>query len=379
MVDNDPESDQAYLSHPQTRALLWPQLVGHFATRSLGTKVSVVERVAPVKETAVNPQKRALLVGVNAYARDDIPRLEGCVNDVFLVSEVLQESGFEAEDIRIVLDDRATLRAVEDRLHWLLDNVRADDERFFYFSGHGAMLPIYGPEGEIDRACPCLVPHDFKWTKDSAITDDVLLNYYSQLPYDSHFMMVLDCCHAGALTRGTRQPRGITPPDDIRHQLLRWNPKLRMWEQRNLTPPNKDIAKQRDSEMYVGPSGAELRLGRAIDLRTIPNKDFDKECKDRNHVGPFFPIVLEACGATELAYEYQHGVVSYGAFTFAVANVLRHSRGDCRMRRPGEGTQYGVEVAGLRSTSGRRRAQRDFEEDSALDGRTKKKKGKRGD
>lgn len=60
------------------------------------------------------------------------------------MSALLQEAGFEAKDIRIVLDGRATARAVRERLHWLLDGTRAGDERLFFYSGHGAQIPAYG-------------------------------------------------------------------------------------------------------------------------------------------------------------------------------------------------------------------------------------------
>ncbi len=326
-VSEDGHPDHAYLTHPQTKAVLWPQLAGHFVTRSLTAAVTVTERARPSKETPANPQKRALLVGINQYP-PNMPALQGCVNDVFLVSSVLQECGFEADDIRVVLDDRATIAGIQERLHWLLDATRPEDVRFLYFSGHGAMLPIYGPEGQIDRTSPCLVPYDFVWTKETAITDEALLNFYSQLPYDSHFMMVLDCCHAGGLTRGTMQPRGLEPPDDIRHRLLQWDRKLQMWKPRELHPLNKDLSKSKERDMYVGPSGAEYRLGRAISLRTLPDKEFDKVARKKNHEGPYFPVVLEACEVNELAYEYEHGVTGHGAFTFAFAAALRRSTGE---------------------------------------------------
>lgn len=51
------------------------------------------------------------------------------------MSSVLQESGFEPEDIRIVLNDRATTQGIMDRLHWLLDGVRDGDERMLFYSG----------------------------------------------------------------------------------------------------------------------------------------------------------------------------------------------------------------------------------------------------
>src|SRR5262249_32149028 len=152
------------------------------------------------------------------------------------------------------------------------------------------------------------------WSKETAITDQTLLDFYSQLPYKSHFMMMLDCCHSGGLTRGTLQPRGLEPPADIRHRLLRWDPDLQMWKPRALPPPNKDLARSKDKELYLGASGAEYRLGRAVSLRTLPDKDFNKVRTAKGHDGPYLPVVYEACGTDELAYEYQHGVIGHGAF-----------------------------------------------------------------
>jgi hypothetical protein len=75
----------------------------------------------------------------------------------------------------------------------------------------------------------------FHWTQDSAITDDDFLRYYSALPYAAKFFAVFDCCHSGGLTRdGARKIRAITPPDDIRHRMLRWNKAEQMWEERDL-------------------------------------------------------------------------------------------------------------------------------------------------
>jgi len=56
-----------------------------------------------------------------------------------------------------------------------------------YYSGHGAQLPAYNPAERIDHVDECLVPYDFHWTQDSAITDDDFLRYYSALPYARNF------------------------------------------------------------------------------------------------------------------------------------------------------------------------------------------------
>ena len=315
---NPTDPDEAYLTHPRTAAVIWPQISGSTTARAFVVSAKAVKEDL----AASSPKRRALLVGINAYP-DAAQRLEGCVNDVFLVSSVLQECGFDAEDIRVVLDDRATAAGIRERLHWLLDGVKDGDTRFFYYSGHGAQLPIYGPEGKIDRVASCLVPHDFNWTDKLAITDRDLVNSYSQLPYDSRLMMVLDCCYSGGMTRGGARARGLEPPDDIRHRMLRWDPATQMWVSRDLRPLNRDLKKLKEGKQYTGDTGATLRLGRGVALRAMPDKEYDRMRKTLDHKGPFMPVIYEACGEKEFAYEYQHGAIAHGAFTYAMAAALR--------------------------------------------------------
>jgi hypothetical protein len=176
------DSPVQYLGHPNTRMQVWGALAGAGRRRALSMGA---EAVAKVRASG----RRALLVGINEYP-DPANRLGGCVNDVYLMSAVLQEWGFRPDDIRVVLDDRATAAAIRERLGWLLDDVRANDERCFFYSGHGAQLPGYGLDGKPDRLHSCLVPHDFAWTAETAITDDQFDNYYSQLPYEARFVIV---------------------------------------------------------------------------------------------------------------------------------------------------------------------------------------------
>src|SRR5262249_37295057 len=78
-------------------------------------------------------------------------------------------------------------------------------------------------------------------------------------------------------------------------------------------------------ELYAGESGATHRLGRAMALRTLPNRQYDRTRKQQRHAGPYLPIIYEACKEQELAYEYRHGVTSYGAFTYSLSTILRQS------------------------------------------------------
>lgn len=308
-----------YLGHPDAQAHAWAALAATAARRALQAGASAVVR-------ARASTRRALLVGINEYP-DPANRLEGCVNDVYLMSAVLQESGFQPDDIRVVLDDRATAAGIRERLDWLLDEVRPGDQRFFFYSGHGAQLPGYGSNGRPDRLHSCLVPHDFAWTGETAITDDQFDNYYSHLSYDARFVIVLDCCYSGGMVRGDgARVRGLNPPDDVRHRMLRWEPDREMWVPRDLVLPNPDLAAGRQRDAYVGHSGAERRLGRAVGLRTLRDRDYDRVRRRLGHHGPYLPLIYEACQADQFSYEYQHGVTAYGAFTYTLSRVLRQRR-----------------------------------------------------
>ena len=76
----------------------------------------------------------------------------------------------------------------------------------------------------------------------------------------------------------------------------------------------------------MGDNGSTYRLGRAIHLRTLKKERYDKQRNELDHYGPYLPIIMEACREEQLASEYRHGAVSYGAFTFSLAEVLRSSR-----------------------------------------------------
>jgi metacaspase-1 len=276
---------------------------------------------------AFKPKKRALLVGINEYARPG-QDLEGCVNDVFLMSALLQESGFAAEDIRIVLNNRATHQGVRERLEWLLEDAKDGDVRFFYYSGHGAQLPGYGLGDQVDRLDETLVLHDFDWTPERAFTDDDFYALYSQLPYELRFVTIFDCCHSGSMARAAiSKVRGVDPPDDIRHRMLRWDPEREMWVEREIESPNPQFERKLNSEKGTKEARrCSHRLGQAMDLRASPPKTLKREAAARGHKGPFLPVLIYASREEEFSFEYQHGSIAHGAFTYCLAKTLRRDR-----------------------------------------------------
>jgi metacaspase-1 len=316
-----------YLGHANVSAVVWHELLSsaRFRQVSRSARVDISVRGRPLGQarSGSTQQHRALLVGINNYPNPE-ERLEGCVNDVFLMSEVLQESGFDASQIRTLLDERATADGIRSRLEWLLDDAQDGDQRFLYFSGHGSQIMDYGPDETIDRLDECLVPWDFDWTRENAIVDDWFYDLYSQLPYESRLIVVFDCCHSGGMTRtGMGRPKGLVPRDDIRHRELRWNATEHIWEPRELESPNRSLATGKMGKSYLGKSGVKRRLGRATNLLTMEDRAYNAARKRFGHHGPYLPVIIQACQEDELAYEYRHGVTSYGAFTFALAQELR--------------------------------------------------------
>jgi metacaspase-1 len=319
-------SNPGYLDHPNTITSIWQPLARPTTAGLLTRGFAAPGAVAP----SPPPSHRALLVGINAYP-DPANRLEGCVNDVYLISELLQENGFPADNIRLLLDERANREAILDRLHWLLDDAGDGSQRIFYYSGHGVQIPGYGVNEQIDHVEDGLVPVDFDWTKLNAITDQDLSGLYSQLPYNALFTAVFDCCYAGGLIKSLRtRVRALAIPLDIRHRMQKWNSSRRAWEPRALNPINPGLSEP-DRKAYSGINGVTYKLGRAMSLRRLNNEQYDAARRLRNHKGPYLPLVIEACNEDQLSYEYTGGATTNGAFTYA---LVREHRAANRRRTP---------------------------------------------
>lgn len=312
-----------YLTSRNAIESVWRPLIEQRISRAARSLTAPMSKSA--KRSSKRRSRRALLVGINDYP-NAADRLEGCVNDVFTMSSVLQSAGFEPETIRTCLDERATAKGILDRMKWLVDDPQPGDERVFYFSGHGAQIPEYGEDFEPDRHMETLVPWDFDWSAETAVTDDQIYELYSQLPYDLRLVMIFDCCHAGSMHRnGAARVRGLDPPDDIRHRELKWDRKTRMWVSRKFKRLNKDFSEQKAvSSNYFGKDGATVRLGRASILRGMSDSQYRRARKTRGGaiVGPYLPLIIQACQENEYSYEYRHGVTSHGAFTYCFSKLL---------------------------------------------------------
>ena len=327
--DENNHCSDGYFNHEATRELVWQALeqdeplIGA-QTLARATKGMVIKASRPDIE---RPKKRrALLVGINQYQSSEIVPLEGCVNDVFLMSAALQEIGFDAKNIRACLNSRATTAGILERLSWLLDDAQPEDELIFYCSSHGTRYPEYGLDGEPDRYVEALVPYDFDWDEGRAILDRQLSELYAQLPYKARFVMVFDACNSGGLQRSGSSVKGLTPPDDIRHRQLKWDATTQMWVPREFQRISPSFNTDKDWEqLMLGRSAASERLGRAAALRGISDQKYRAIRDEAPEIanGPYLPVIMSACQEHEYAYEYAHGPISYGAFTYSLVSIMR--------------------------------------------------------
>ncbi|MEP6699190.1 MAG: caspase family protein [Verrucomicrobiota bacterium] len=328
-----------YVRHANAQNKVWREIAGLPRARTLlrrpakGSKgkaerISVTEDIGEKEATAAvasRTPKRALLVGINNYPNAD-DRLEGCVNDVFKMSATLQQIGFDPENIRVLLDERATAAAIRERFAWLLEDPQPGDQRVFFYSGHGAQIPDYNSDEIVDHTDETFVPYDFDWNDQSThLTDDSFSDLYAQLPYETAFVVFLDCCHAGGMTRaGGAKVRGLNPPDDIRHRMLKWNWEDELWEPRQLGEERDLPQHLRETRAYTGENGATNRILRGVPLRTLAHDKDTRDLREREHghQGPYLPLIFEACSENQYAYEYRDGVTAYGAFTYFMTKAL---------------------------------------------------------
>ena len=147
-------------------------------------------------------------IGINKYIAP-IDSLNTAVNDAQAITGVLEEKhGFEKLDC--LLDEDATLSNIRTLLTRLKTTIGKNDRLIFYFAGHGiADSNESEPEGY-------LIPQDAKFPEEKtylSMTD--LLKALSEIDC-RHVLMILDCCHAGAIkwalkTRQSGRAKQIYP------------------------------------------------------------------------------------------------------------------------------------------------------------------------
>jgi len=157
---------------------------------------------------------RALIIGINDYEDPKIPDLETAVDDARSMSEVLGERyGFQVE---LLLDQKATKKAIYQALRDLAASAHPDDSILIYYAGHGDLDRTYNDGWWI--------PVDAKGGDPITYLDNVQVQKSMRSMEARHVLLISDSCYSGTLFG---QARSIPQVIDDKYYLNLYNEKSR--------------------------------------------------------------------------------------------------------------------------------------------------------
>ncbi len=258
---------------------------------------------------------KALLVGINRY--EQAP-LQGCVNDVTRLRELLQQQyGLADEQLRVLLDGAATQQAITDGLHWLAepDGSASAPVRLFHFSGHGvqvANLDGSEPDGR-DEA---IVPYDYQTA--GVMRDKLLRTLYNRFADETHLLLTMDCCHSGDIH--FVPPLGTTyrflPINAAELDLVRQSQEL-FFEQQQ-----RRLAQLEQELLAQGISGAELKRRIQEAAGQVAEKQHFGRTRETD-----IAVLIAACRSDQTAADAFFDHAYHGALTYYLTSVLRETGG----------------------------------------------------
>lgn len=225
--------------------------------------------------------KRALLIGINKYLHLSPERqLRGCIQDVKLLSDLLQSRfEFDRSNIITLRDECATRAGILKAFTDFIATVQTNDIIVVQYCGHGSyMADATKGSGWTET----IVPFDSGRASSvypSTDIKDVEINEFLVQPLTSktpNLTLLFDTCHSGSIIRDdfANITRGIDPDGEIR--------------------------RSRDA-------------GRAARSGWPASENY---------------TLLAACRADEGAHETFRGGVSYGAFTYQLCSLIKESRNE---------------------------------------------------
>lgn len=171
------------------------------------------------ERTRVPPgrSKRAVIIGLNSYQLPNA-NLTGCVNDADDVYDLLLSRGFEAANMEVLKNERATKSAIIKALSEMVSWAQPGDELVYYHSGHGSRVRDTSGDESWDRQDECLITYDHDWNH--PFVDDDLKRIFSNLPDNTYLTVIIDTCHSGTMTDlAVQHSRSVVPVVDTERYI----------------------------------------------------------------------------------------------------------------------------------------------------------------
>jgi hypothetical protein len=170
--------------------------------------------------------KHALLIGIEDYNNSNIRSLQGSINDVFLIQNVLRERfGFKKDDFIILQDEQATHTGIQNAFTKLINRIQYKDFVYIHYSGHGSQtIDLNGDQvrSGIDQTW---VSYGSRANNSNNIDNyDVLddeINTWLAAIYakTDHVIFVSDSCHSATVARGEDSNSRSIKKDQRHHPL----------------------------------------------------------------------------------------------------------------------------------------------------------------
>jgi hypothetical protein len=143
--------------------------------------------------------KYALLIGINY--KGTFAALNGCINDVVCIRDLIISWGFPTENITFMTDSSKkglypNAYNITYQLNKLCSILKAGDQAIFYYSGHGTRIKDNSGD-ESDGYDSCIVPIDFRTV--GVVSDDVIRYYVNKIPAGANLFTVFDSCNSGSV------------------------------------------------------------------------------------------------------------------------------------------------------------------------------------
>jgi len=158
----------------------------------------------------------ALIVGISTYQDNEISKLNWTINDAQAIYDLLinpDKAGFKKENVKLLLDNNATLLNIKDAISgWLYRKANEDSIVIIFFAGHGGVEEDKFTV-EKDGLGKYLLPYDTK--KDnlsaSALSTDEF-NKFLRAIRSKRLVVFMDSCYSGGVTEKKARDINIVDP-----------------------------------------------------------------------------------------------------------------------------------------------------------------------